>query len=151
MKNKITIIEIIVILFILIIIGLIATIIVSSVIKNIQKDQDLLLIDNYVNNILYSKEKFMKENDNNIPKYCNTSNEIVYYDENYNNQYDSNELLCKKDCNDETCIKYFITQNNNQDEKIKCNKIIIEDNYIEINNCFINNKEIKNYKYIKNY
>lgn len=146
MKKSIRIVEIFIILFIIIIIGIVAGFIVSSVIKNMEFDKNKILVDNFANEILYAKELYMKNN-NNVPKYCNINDDLIYYDENYNNKYDSNELLCNVDCSDENCIKYFITQNDISNKDVKCNRIIIEENNIEISNCFIENKELTNYKY----
>ena len=150
MKRGFTLIDVIVLLIIIVILGLISTIIVVGVINNMKKDTDKILIDNYVNSFLYAKELFMKDNDNIIPKYCSIKNDIFYYDENYNDIYDSNELICNKECSDNSCIKYFITMDdiNATDKDVKCNKIIInDDGNIEISNCFIRNRKVKNYSY----
>lgn len=148
MKKGFTIIDLIITILIIIIIIVISSILVKSVIKNYKKNNDKLLIDNYANEVLYTKELFMKNNENNIPKYCNISNNIVYYDENYNNKYDSNELLCNRECDDNNnCIKYFITHDDINKKDINCNKIIITENSLEISNCYIKNKKVKNYVY----
>lgn len=147
MKKGFKFIEIFIILLIVVVIGFIAGFIVNSVIKNMELDTDKLLIDNYANEVLYARELYMKNNENNVPKYCSINNNIIYYDENYNNQYDSNELLCNKECSDENCIKYYITQNDINNKDIKCNKIIIDEKSIEVSKCFINDKELTSYKY----
>ena len=147
MKKGFTIIDFVITLTIVIVIGIVVTILVMSVIKNIKEDGDKILIDNYANDILYAKELFMKNNDSNIPIYCSINNDTIYYDENYNNIYDSNELLCNKECENDNCIKYFITKKDIDNQDITCNKVIINDNSIIISNCFIKNKEIKNYQY----
>lgn len=147
MKKGFKFIEIFIILLIVVVIGIIAGFIVNSVIKNMELDTDKLLIDNYANEVLYARELYMKNNENNVPKYCSINNNIIYYDENYNNQYDSNELLCNKECSDENCIKYYITQNDINNKDIKCNKIIIDEKSIEVSKCFINDKELTSYKY----
>ena len=150
MNKGFKLIDIIVVLIIVILIGIVATIIVFSVIKDIKKDGDKIVLDNYANKVIYTIELFEKNNDNNIPKYCINIDNKIFYDENYNNKYDSNELECNKDCNSDNCIKYFITSDDINDKNIKCNKIIInDDNSINISNCFVNNKEIKNYVYNK--
>lgn len=146
MKKGFKFIEIFIILLIVVVIGFIAGFIVNSVIKNMELDTDKLLIDNYANEVLYARELYMKNNENNVPKYCSINNNIIYYDENYNNQYDSNELLCNKECNNDNCIKYFITYKDIENKDIKCNKIIIEENNIELSNCYIKSKKI-NYQY----
>lgn len=146
MKKGFKFIEIFIILLIVVVIGFIAGFIVNSVIKNMELDIDKLLIDNYANEVLYARELYMKNNENNVPKYCSINNNIIYYDENYNNQYDSNELLCNKECNNDNCIKYFITYKDIENKDIKCNKIIIEENNIELSNCYIKSKKI-NYQY----
>ena len=147
MKKGFKFIEIFIILLIVVVIGIIAGFIVNSVIKNMELDTDKLLIDNYANEVLYARELYMKNNENNVPKYCSINNNIIYYDENYNNQYDSNEFLCNKECSDENCIKYYITQNDINNKDIKCNKIIIDEKSIEVSKCFINDKELTSYKY----
>lgn len=147
MKKGFTLMDFIIIIVIVTIIGVISSVLVISIIKNMKKDGNKILIDNYANDIIYVKEVFMKNNDNNIPKYCSINNDIVYYDENFNNKYDSNELLCNKECDNDSCIKYFITQEDIKKKDIKCNRIIIEDNIFEISHCYIKNKEITNYQY----
>ena len=146
MKKGFTIIDFIIILTIISIIGVFTIIIVNMVINNLKEEGNKILIDNFANEILYTKEVYMKNNDNNIPIYCNKTKDLIYYDENYNDKYDSNELLCNKDCDNDTCIKHFITNDNLNNKDIKCNKIIINDKSIEISNCYIKNKEIK-YQY----
>lgn len=150
MKKGFTLIDIIVVLIILILIGLIATILVKSVVKDIKKDGNKVVLDNYVNKVIYSVELYEKNNDNNIPKYCSIANKKIFQDKNYNNVYDNNELECNIDCDSDNCIKYFITSNDINDKNIKCNRIIINDNNIEISNCFIKNEEVKNYSYKTN-
>ena len=150
MKKGFTLVEIIATAVIIVIIGLISFIMVKGVIKNIKKSNDKEIIDNYVNNILYVRELYIKNNDNNVPKYCYNDGKNVFYDENFNNKYDSNELVCKKDCEDDNCIKYFITNEDIKDKKnkVKCNKIILEDK-IEISDCYIDKRKVNNYKYAK--
>lgn len=150
MKKGLTIIDFIIIFIIISIIGIISILLVVSVVKNIKKDGNQILIDNYANDILFAKELYMKNNNNNIPKYCNINDDIIYYDENYNNKYDSNELLCNKECDNDNCIKYFVTYKDIDNKNIKCEKIILNENSIEVSNCFIDNKEINDYKYILN-
>lgn len=143
MKKGFTLIDFIITFIIVFIIGIVVILLIKSVLKNIKDNGNKILIDNFANDILYIKELYMKNNDNNIPVYCKINNDIIYYDENNNNKYDLNELLCNKECND-NCIKHFITKND-LDNNIECN-IIIEENSIEIDNCYINNKLI-NYQY----
>ena len=147
MKKGLTIIDIVTIIIIVVIIGFVATIIVKSVVKDIKKESQKIQIDNYANYILLKKELYMKNNENNIPKYCSTNNSVIYYDENYNNQYDSTELECNKDCENDSCIKYFITQEDIKKNNITCNKIIVNnDNTIEISQCSYDGKKV-NYTY----
>lgn len=147
MKKGFTLIDFVITLTIVTVIGIIVTLLVISVVKNIKENGDKILVDNYANDILYAKELFMKNNEYNIPVYCSINDDTIYYDENYNNKFDSNELLCNKDCDNDNCIKYFITKNDIENKDITCNKIIISENSIEISNCFIKDKEIKNYQY----
>ncbi len=147
MKKGFRLIDVVVILFIIIIIGIIAGLLIKSVIKNMKEEKNKILIENYANSVLYTKEFYMKNNENNIPKYCSISKDIIYFDENYNNEYDSNELLCNKECDNDNCIKFFITNRDIENKDVKCNIIKIDNNYLEISNCIIKNKEIVNYKY----
>lgn len=145
MKKGFTLLDIVVLLVIFLIIGLIASVIVKGVIKDIKKDSDKIVADNYMNTILYSVESYIKNNKQ-IPVYCTISNNKIFYDKNNNNIFDSDELLCDFNCEDNKCIKYFITYNDIKDDNVKCDKIYIDnDNYIEISSCFVNNNEIRNY------
>lgn len=150
MKKGFTLVEIVSIIAIILIIGLISFIMVKSVLKEIKKSNDKEIVDNYVNNILYLRELYMKDNGNNDLKYCYNDGKQVFYDENFNNKYDSNELICNKDCDNESCIKHFITNEDIKDKKnkVKCNKIILEDK-IEISDCYVDNRKVNNYKYEK--
>lgn len=151
MKKGFTLIDIIVVLIILILIGLIATILVKSVVKDIKKDGDKVVLDNYANKVMYSVELYEKNNDNNIPKYCSIANKKIFYDENYNSVYDNNELECNKDCDSDNCIKYYITRDDINNKNITCNKIVInDDGSIEISNCFIKDNEVKSYSFSTN-
>lgn len=146
MKKGLTLIDIITIVLIVVIIGFISIILVKSVVKDIKKESNKIQIDNYANYILLQKELYMKNNENNLPKYCSTKDNTIYYDENYNNKYDQNELLCNKECDNDNCIKYFITNEDINNKHIKCNKIIINEEYIEISECSYDNNKI-NYTY----
>ena len=150
MKKGFTLVEIVSIIAIILIIGLISFIMVKGVLKEIKKSNDKEIVDNYVNNILYLRELYMKDNGNNNLKYCYNDGKQVFYDENFNNKYDSNELICNKDCDNESCIKHFITNEDIKDKKnkVKCNKIILEDK-IEISDCYVDNRKVNNYKYEK--
>ena len=150
MKKGFTLVEIVSIIAIILIIGLISFIMVKGVLKEIKKSNDKEIVDNYVNNILYLRELYMKDNGNNDLKYCYNDGKQVFYDENFNNKYDSNELICNKDCDNESCIKHFITNEDIKDKKnkVKCNKIILEDK-IEISDCYVDNRKVNNYKYEK--
>lgn len=144
-----TLIELISILTILSIIGLIATILVVGVIKNIKQDADRIDINNYANSIEYAVELYIKNN-NEVPIFCTINDNMIFYDENYNNEYDNNELVCNVDCESDECIKEFITfdnvKGNNKD--IKCEKIMVnKDGSVEVSQCSVNNREIKNYSY----
>ena len=121
-----------------------------TVVDLLNHNYEVVIVDNYVNNILYLRELYMKDNGNNNLKYCYNDGKQVFYDENFNNKYDSNELVCKKDCEDDNCIKYFITNEDIKDKKnkVKCNKIILEDK-IEISDCYIDKRKVNNYKYAK--
>lgn len=150
MRKGFTRIEIIISIIIVFIIGIMATIIVLGVKKSMQKDRDKILLDNYANKVMYAKESFMKKNDNNLPKYCKIMDNKIFLDENNNNIYDSNELLCSVNCEDDSCIRYFITYKDIDDKDIKCNNIIISENNLEISDCYIKDKLIRNYKYTYN-
>lgn len=148
MKKGLSFVEIIAFFSIIIIIGFIVFIMVFGVIKNMEKDKDKIILDNYANNVIYINELFMRNNDNNIPKYCISNKNKTFYDVNNNFVYDSNELECNKDCDNDNCIKYFITKDDINSKSITCNKIIIDvDGNIEIGNCFIKEKEVKNYSF----
>lgn len=150
MKKSFSFAEIIVTIVIIIIIGLISFIMVKGVLKAIKKTNDKEIIDNYVNSVLYVRELYIKNNGNNSPKYCYNDGKHTLYDENFNNKYDNNELLCNRDCDSESCIKHFITNDDIKDKKngVKCNKIILEDK-IEISDCYIDNRKVNDYKYEK--
>lgn len=150
MKKGFTLIELVSVLTILAIIGLIVTTIVVGVIKDMKEDTDKISIKSYTNSIVYAVEVFEKENDNQIPTWCTIKDGVIFFDNNYDNKYNDSELLCSVDCDSTECIKNFITYDNikNDNNEVNCKKIVInEDGSVEVSQCTVLDREIKDYSY----
>lgn len=149
MKKGFTLIELIALLTILAVIGLVVTTIVVRIVKDIKKDADVISIKSHANSIVYSVEVFKKENNNQIPIWCTINDDVIFYDKNYDNQYNDDELLCSADCDSSECIKNFITYDNVKiSDEVNCKKIIInEDGTVDVSECMVLNRKIKDYSY----
>lgn len=149
MKKGFTLIELVSVLTILAVIGLVVTTLVIGIIKDLKEDADKISINNYVNSIAYAVELYNDDN-NQIPKWCTIKDDKIFYDQNYDNEYSKDELLCNIDCDSDDCVKYFITSDDvkNNKNNVECSKIVISDEgSIEISNCTVLGREVKNYSY----
>lgn len=149
MKKGFTIIELVSLLTILAIIGLVVTKIVISIVKDINIEGDKISVNNYANKIMYNVELY-KKNNGDFPKWCKIKDNKIFYDENNNNKKEKDELLCKADCEDDKCIKHFITADNisKGNKDIVCNEITIDDSgNVKVSDCTIDNNKLEDYSY----